>query len=425
MGHYVEVTKGRHKGKRGVITTDDKTRDSWEPPYKVTFANGTESDWLEPNELRSSGLAGETAVLQRAMDASAPAVRAACEARVSEMMREALRTVRERVLVDALPLLSLVQSEPLRLQSSHLSFQEYFAARALCEEGTKLSGTPPWQWPAWWANAVELGAQIPGDGFGRGLLRAAGVTGGALDLSQKLGGDPPTVRRVLAVMMKTTALTSLSVANNNIDGEGAQQLAKAALNCSSLEVLSGVPIKKLRAGKLTKLDLQGKGLGATEGIVLAKLMQLRPVLTSLDVGHIPEQAALGIVRVARQQDKITNLGLRSCGIGPIGAKEIADYIQFTAVVTELATTFGCERVGIGFMKGRHIQLRALSHSAAFDKKIDDTARIRVCDVVKGKPPKTGPANLRSQPQSCRIQLIRCDKVKLPWIRWVPGTILGP
>ena len=40
----------------------------------------------------------------------------------------------------------------------------------------------------------------------------------------------------------------------------------------------------------------------------------------------------------------------------------------TAVVTELATTFGCERVSIGFMKGRHILLRALSHSSAFAKK---------------------------------------------------------
>lgn len=40
----------------------------------------------------------------------------------------------------------------------------------------------------------------------------------------------------------------------------------------------------------------------------------------------------------------------------------------TAVVTELATAFGCERVSIGFMKGRHIQVLALSHSAAFAKK---------------------------------------------------------
>lgn len=40
----------------------------------------------------------------------------------------------------------------------------------------------------------------------------------------------------------------------------------------------------------------------------------------------------------------------------------------TAVVTELATTFGCERVSIGFMKGRHIEVQALSHSASFAKK---------------------------------------------------------
>ena len=40
----------------------------------------------------------------------------------------------------------------------------------------------------------------------------------------------------------------------------------------------------------------------------------------------------------------------------------------TAVVTELATSFGCERVAIGFMKGRHIIVGALSHSAAFGKK---------------------------------------------------------
>jgi len=376
MGHYVEVTKeGEHKGKRGVITTDDKTRPRWEPPYKVTFANGMESGWLYPHDLRSSGLADETAVLQRAMAARAPAVRAACEARLSVALRTALRTVRERVLVDALPLLSLVQFEPLQLQSSHLSFQEYFAARALCEEGTKLSGTPPWQWPAWWANAVELGAQM-GDGFGRGLLRAAGVTGSTLDLSQKLSGDPPTVRRVLAAVvagagklrtlglsqnkldaedaralapaLKTTALTSLSVANSNIVGEGAQQLATAVLSSSSLEVLSGVPIKKLRAGKLTKLDLKGKGLGATEGIVLAELMQLSPVLENLSVANnnIDGEGAQHLARVVLSSaslkvfseipikkiraDALTKLDLR--GVGVSGALVLSDLLKFSSAL---------------------------------------------------------------------------------------------
>ena len=40
----------------------------------------------------------------------------------------------------------------------------------------------------------------------------------------------------------------------------------------------------------------------------------------------------------------------------------------TAVATELAGTLGCERVSIGFLKGRHAKLRALSHSATFGKK---------------------------------------------------------
>jgi RND family efflux transporter MFP subunit len=40
----------------------------------------------------------------------------------------------------------------------------------------------------------------------------------------------------------------------------------------------------------------------------------------------------------------------------------------TAVVTELATTLACERVSIGFLRGNHIYLSALSHSAAFGKK---------------------------------------------------------
>ena len=40
----------------------------------------------------------------------------------------------------------------------------------------------------------------------------------------------------------------------------------------------------------------------------------------------------------------------------------------TAVATELATTLGCERVSVGFIKERHNVLAALSHSAAYGKK---------------------------------------------------------
>lgn len=80
----------------------------------------------------------------------------------------ALAEVRDRVAHDALPLLSLLQTEPLQLQASHFSFQEYFAARSLCEEGTVLSG-PPWQWTSWWANTLDIGEEM-GEPFARGLL---------------------------------------------------------------------------------------------------------------------------------------------------------------------------------------------------------------------------------------------------------------
>eukprot|EP00900_Chrysochromulina_parva_P003387 jgi/Chrpa1/13049/Chrysochromulina_OHIO_Genome00024578-RA len=321
MGHYVEVTKEveayrpyKHKGKRGSITTDDER--GWPGyPYKVTFDDGTVSGWLKPDELRSSGLVGgEMAVLQRAMDASAPAVRAACEARLSVALREALRTVRERVLVDALPLLSLLQSEPLQLQSSHLSFQEYFAAIALCDEGTELSGTPPWQWPAWWANAVKLGAEIQGDRFGRGLLRAAGVTGDTLDLSQKLGGgDRPTVRRVLAAMVASagelmtlnlsknelnaedaralapaltkTTLARVDMRRNKIAGDGAARLSTAVLGNLKIEMFNEIPIKEMRADTFTELDLKEKLVGVEGGMVVAGLIPFMGGLTSMDLSR--------------------------------------------------------------------------------------------------------------------------------------------
>ena len=116
-------------------------------------------------------------------------------------------------------------------------------------------------------------------------------------------------------------LTTLDLAGNSIGVEGAKAIADS--------LKSGMAV-------LTFLDLRNNYTIGDDGAkAIAEALKVNPVLTSLDVGHnnLTEQAALGIVRVARQQDKITNLGLGGCKIGPIGAKEIADYIQFTAVLT--------------------------------------------------------------------------------------------
>ena len=114
---------GEHKGKRGVVTVAMEARDS-HAPYNVTFADGAMSGLLKPDQLQSSGR-DQTAFLLDAMGSMSDEVRRLC----SKLQgRHALHEVRRRVVKDELPLLSLLQTEPLQLQASHLSFQEYFAA---------------------------------------------------------------------------------------------------------------------------------------------------------------------------------------------------------------------------------------------------------------------------------------------------------
>mgnify|MGYP000894950872 FL=1 len=400
-GHYVELLDGERKGQRGVIVKDDET---WNR-YKVKLADGTTTGSLEPKQLASSGL-DEAAC--RAQMARADAVRLSdpLDAAVQGLRDEervAVAEVRERVGQDRLPLLSLLQVEPLQMQSAHLSFQEFFAANAIGSGKYRLpeGSPPPWQWPAFWANTVMLGSEM-GDGFGRGLLRAAGVTGDTLDLSRKLGGDRPTVQIVLAAMMKTTELKhcnllknnldvesatmlakigtekgimlsgmkrdqteasfsneflqpadailigsdlqfmavvkNLSVAyNSNIVGEAAQQLAAAALGSLSLEVLSGVPIKELREDKLTELNLRSKGLGPTEGIVLAELIKFSAVVNTLYLGgnSIGDEGAKAIAEALKVNAVVTTLSLWNNSIGDEGAITIAEALKVNAVLTKL------------------------------------------------------------------------------------------
>jgi hypothetical protein len=55
IGDRVRVAKsGPHFGRRGRITTDDKTSN----PYRVTFDDGTESEWLYPHEVRAARIMG-------------------------------------------------------------------------------------------------------------------------------------------------------------------------------------------------------------------------------------------------------------------------------------------------------------------------------------------------------------------------------
>ena len=84
----------------------------------------------------------------------------------------AVDELRDLVVRDRLPLVRLLQAEPLQMQAFHLSFQEYYAMRAVSEGGVRL---PSFRWDdAWWTNAVFMGVQT-GDAFGAPFAEAAGL----------------------------------------------------------------------------------------------------------------------------------------------------------------------------------------------------------------------------------------------------------
>ena len=75
-----------------------------------------------------------------------------------------------------------------------------------------------------------------------------------------------------------------------------------------------------------------------EGVkALASALEVNKVLTSLDVGFngLTKEAALGIVRVEMQRNKLTSLGLALCKIDASGAAEIAEFLTVNKVLTSL------------------------------------------------------------------------------------------
>ena len=60
----------------------------------------------------------------------------------------ALLLLKERVIADRMPLLSLLQASPLQLQAAHLSFQEFFTCCAICarhheQDGASIEQSTP------------------------------------------------------------------------------------------------------------------------------------------------------------------------------------------------------------------------------------------------------------------------------------------
>ena len=56
---------------------------------------------------------------------------------------------------------------------------------------------------------------------------------------------------------------------------------------------------------------------------------------SVGYNHLTEEAALSIVRIEKQRNKLTTLGLGAGKIGPAGAKEIADWLSASTTISSL------------------------------------------------------------------------------------------
>ena len=192
-----------------------------------------------------------------------------------------------------------------------------------------------------------------------------------------------------------SVLTTLNLApflmdSSRIGLEGGRAIADAlevnlVLSKLTMEGLAELSIPQLRGTEpVEALDLSRTGLGVASGIVIAKLLEGNTVLqelnlshnelcgvtqpglpswryqegatydptcitalaevlrgksalTSLDVGHnlLEEEAVLSIVRAVRQRDIMTSLGFASCKIGPVGAREIAEYAKGSVALTSL------------------------------------------------------------------------------------------
>ena len=204
--------------------------------------------------------------------------------------QEALSILKERVARDRMPLISLLQIDPIEVQASHLSFQEYFAAKAI-SAGRPLPGPPPWEWGPWWANTLKLGLEL-GDKFLQGLARASGANGGLLNLSCKLWGASDTALQAVGGMMRVVStvdlrsnhlsasavkviskgvaagglLTSLDLSKNNLTSNAKRAIA-SAIPTSTLHLFKCDDLE-LHAD-MTSISLPWKRLGPADGLLLA------------------------------------------------------------------------------------------------------------------------------------------------------------
>ena len=149
--------------------------------------------------------------------------------------------------------------------------------------------------------------------------------------------DPSGIQALAAAIGSDSAVLKNLALNYNpgMSGEAAQDLADSVLTSKSLEVFSRVPIKQLREGKLTELDLNLKGLGPAEGIVIAKLVATG-VLTTLNLAsnRLGAEAGEALADSLAVNTVLTSLNLANNRLGAEAGEALAASLAVNRVLQE-------------------------------------------------------------------------------------------
>ena len=248
-------------------------------------------------------------------------VRAALEA----LHTESIGVVCARVGQDRLPLLSLLEAVPLSVQSSHLSFQEYFTAKAICEGRRLPQDALPWKWSAWWANVLRFGHEIDGlmtaeqrkalrlnsEGFACGLHKAAG-----LRYNLELRGQLLSARRKAA----------------NLLGYQREQIPTSFAAVTNLITRGG--------NAYNKVDLSDNCLIAVEALHLASQMrreQCPVAAVDLSSNILEPAGASAIAGLISTLPRLVDLNLANCTIAFSSRRDEASRTFDGSAVLQLAT----------------------------------------------------------------------------------------
>ena len=89
-------------------------------------------------------------------------------------MESAWSNVQTKVEAGRMPVISCLDSSPLKLRFAHLSFQEYFALEHLRATPEAIANTLPLTWTliqdGWWHNLLTMGCEADGHRFADAVM---------------------------------------------------------------------------------------------------------------------------------------------------------------------------------------------------------------------------------------------------------------